>query len=237
MTDRSTDSRRPEGGFPPRFLDGTSLKLLACACMVLDHAGDSFFPEQVWMRILGRMALPLFAFCLAEGFAHTRDRGRYLKRMGLFALISEVPFDLVTSGRILELTHQNIMLTFFWALLGLSLFERLREKGTRPASAGAFVLLAFFSLFSLPLGMDYHLLGTGLVFLFYLLRRKALPVRLGCGALFHILLRNVGIYWFGLLGFVPLLFYNGRRGRGLKWFFYVFYPAHLLLIWAVRGLL
>ena len=221
---------------PYQFLDGTALKILAMVSMILDHAGDNFFPDQVWMRALGRMALPVFAFCLAEGFAHTGNRGRYLKRLGLFALISEIPFDLVLSGKVLEFSHQNIMFTFFWALLGLICFEKLTENRTGAgAAAGAFLLAAFTGA-SLLLGLDYNLLGVGLVFLFYLLRNRRHTIRCLAGAVYHILLRNMGIYWFGLLGFLPILFYNGRKGRGLKWLFYVFYPAHLLLIWAVRSL-
>lgn len=217
-----------------RFLDGTSLKILAMISMIFDHVGDNFFPDQTWMRIIGRMAMPVFAFCLAEGFAHTGNRIKYLKRMGLFALISEVPFDLVTSGKALEFSHQNIMCTFFWALLGLACFEKLTEKKTRTGAAAGAVLLLVFTGASLLLGLDYNMLGTGMVFIFYLFRNKAHVLRCLAGAVYHVLLRNMGIYWFGLLGFFPVLCYNGKRGRGLKWLFYVFYPAHLLLIWAVR---
>lgn len=224
-------------GMPYQFLDGTTLKLLAMISMIFDHVGDNFFPGQTWMRIIGRIAMPVFAFCLAEGFAHTRSRGKYLMRMGLFALISEVPFDLTVSGKVLEFSHQNIMFTFLWALLGLACFEKLTEKKTRAgAAAGAFLLIAFTGA-SLLLGFDYNMLGTGLVFIFYLLRNKGHILRCLGGALYHVLLRNMGIYWFGLLGFLPILCYNGKKGRGLRYLFYAFYPAHLLLIWFVRTIL
>ena len=219
-------------------LDGTTLKLIAMVSMVFDHVGDNFFPGQVWMRVIGRIAMPLFAFCIAEGFIHTHDRRRYLLRMGLFALLSEVPFDLVTARQVLEFTHQNIMVTFFWAILALLCFERI--LGAQPTKGkyalGITVLLAFAGT-SILLGMDYNLLGVGLVCLFYLLRKYPLPARTGAAMVWHALLRNVGIYWFGLLGFLPIFLYNGKRGRGLKWLFYVFYPGHLLLIWLLRTLL
>ena len=219
-------------------LDGTTLKLIAMVSMVFDHVGDNFFPEQVWMRIIGRIAMPLFAFCIAEGFIHTHDRRRYLLRMGLFALLSEIPFDLVTARRVLEFTHQNIMWTFFWAILALLCFERiLGAQPTRGKYALGIVVLLAFAGTSLLLNMDYNLLGVVLVCLFYLLRRYPLPVRTGAAMVWHALLRNVGIYWFGLLGFLPILLYNGKRGRGLKWLFYIFYPGHLLLIWLLRTLL
>ena len=101
MTDEQ--QKEEEGQITPmegkgryKLLDGTMLKLIAMISMVSDHVGDSFFPDQIWMRIIGRMALPIFAFCTAEGFIHTHDRMKYLRRMGIFALISEIPFDLTT---------------------------------------------------------------------------------------------------------------------------------------------
>ena len=222
---------------PWQLLDGTTLKLIAMVCMTIGHVGDNFFPEHVWTQAVGRIAMPVFAFCVAEGFAHTHDRMKYLRRMGLFALASEVPFDLVTAGKMLEFSHQNIMFTFFWAILGLILFEKVTASGTKAAAAGGAALLIVFAVMSLILGTDYNILGVGIVFIYYLLRGKAPVLNNAAAAAWHVLLRNKGIYWFGLLGFIPVLCYNGKRGRGLKWLFYVFYPGHLLLIWAVKMLL
>lgn len=218
-----------------RMIDGTTLKLIAMVAMVFDHVGDNFFPEQVWMRVIGRLAMPIFAFCISEGFAHTHDKRSYLLRMGAFALVSEVPFDLVTARVPLEFTHQNIMFTFFWAILGLMLFERITGDGAaRDKRIAGYIMLVVFALLSVLLGLDYNMLGCGLVFVFYLLREKGTIIATAVAAAYHVLLRNMGIYWFGLLGFVPILLYNGQRGRGLKWLFYLFYPGHLLLIWIVR---
>lgn len=222
-------------GHPWQILDGTALKLIAVTAMILDHVGDNFFPDQIWMRIIGRMALPIFAFCIAEGFSHTKDRRRYLCRMGLFALLSEIPFDLVTSGKVLEFSHQNIMMTFFWAILGLMIYEQVRNRRYGQILGAAVLLL--FLVSSLFLGLDYQILAVGLIILYYLLRNKAPLINNLAAMAYHVLLRNVGIYWFGVLGFVPVLLYNGKRGRGLKWFFYLFYPLHLLAIYILKELL
>ena len=222
---------------PWQILDGTALKLIAMVSMVFDHVGDNFFPQAVWMRVIGRIALPIFAFCVAEGYCHTRDKGKYLRRMGLFALVSEIPFDLVTAGKVLEFSHQNIMLTFFWAILGLLCYEAVRKKLRKGGLALGILVLLLFAGTSLLLGLDYSFLAVGLIFLYYLLWDKALELRNGAGMVFHALLRNKGIYWFGLLGFLFLFLYNGEKGRGLKWLFYLFYPGHLLLIWGIRLLL
>ena len=225
METKSTRKNESETGRFFRLLDGTTLKLIAMVSMVFDHVGDNFFPGQTWMRIIGRMALPIFAFCVAEGFYYTRDRGKYLTRMGLFACVREI--------KALELSHQNIMLTFFWAILGLICFEKLRARKTKAATAAGAVVLLFFAVSSIFLGMDYSVLATGLIFIYYLLHSKAPVWNNLAAAGYHALLRNVGIYWFGLLGFLPVLLYNGQKGKGLKWLFYAFYPGHLLLIWAL----
>ena len=234
----SSTSRDSSGASARSFqvLDGTMLKMIAMVSMVFDHVGDNFFPDQTWMRVIGRIAMPIFAFCIAEGFSHTHDRLSYLKRMGVFALVSEVPFDLVTAGSILEFSHQNIMATFFWAILGLVAFEKVTEGGTSRRHAGVGVLVAFI-VGSLALRLDYNMLAVGLIYIFYLLRGRDLLLRTAVAAAYHALLRNVGVYWFGLLGFVPIIFYNGKRGAGLKWLFYVFYPGHLLLIWLVKTMM
>ena len=219
-----------------QFLDGTALKIIAMISMVFDHIGDAFFPEQTWMRVIGRIAMPVFAFCVAEGFAHTRDRKRYLMRMGIFALISEVPFDLFAEGSV-NLTHQNIMFTFLWAMLGLTCYEKITENKKAAAKAAGFLVLAVFAGTSVLLLLDYNLTACGLVMIFYLLRGKNMFLRTGIAALYHAALRNVGIYWFGLLSFPLLLLYNGEKGKGLKWLFYVFYPGHMLAIWLIKILL
>ena len=218
-----------------QVLDGTALKMIAIISMVIDHVGDNFFPNQTWMRVLGRIAMPIFAFCISEGFCHTRSKMKYLRRMLVFGVISEIPFDLVTAGKVLEFRHQNIMLTFSWAILGLLCCDWvLEQKKPRGRYGIAFAILLAFLLSSAFLGLDYHMLAIALIAVYYLLKEKSLWIRNTAAAAVHALFRNVGIYWFGLLGFLPIFLYNGKRGRGLKWLFYVFYPGHLLLIYLVR---
>ena len=218
-------------------LSGTALKLIAMLSMVFDHVGDNFFPEQTWMRIIGRIAMPIFAFFVAEGFLHTHDRKKYLLRMGVFALVSELPFDLLTAGR-LEFGHQNVMCTFFLAILALLCFDTLMAKEQTPARmALAWGTMVAAIAAALLLKTDYNIYGVGLVFLFYLFRKKELWFRCVIGMIFHIVTRNVGVYIYGLLGFLPLFLYNGKKGRGLKWLFYVFYPGHMLLLYFLKQLL
>ena len=220
-----------------RFIDGTVLKLIAMVTMIFDHVGDSLFPEYTWMRIIGRIAMPIFAFCVAEGFGHTHDKLKYLTRMAIFAVISEVPFDLFGAGKVLDLSHQNIMFTFALAIAGLILYEKLTLSGKKSGYIFGYLVLILSCAAALILKTDYTFLGVLLVTIFFLLRKKDLLIRDGVALLSHLALRNMGIYLWGILGFIPIAFYNGERGKGMKYLFYVFYPAHLLLIFIIKTLI
>ena len=221
-----------------QILDGTMLKIIAMVSMVFDHAGDLFFPGVMWPRMIGRLAMPIFSFCIAEGYAHTRDKNRYLLRMGIFALISEVPFDLAFEGKV-GFGHQNIMLTFFLSILALKIFDLIR--GEEPRNIGKTVLgtLAVLVMAGLALLLraDYTIFAVIAVFLFYVLRNRHPLVRSGVGVGFLALTRTMGYYCTTGFSLIPLLLYNGKRGRGLKWLFYAFYPGHLLALFVLKKLL
>lgn len=219
-----------------RFIDGTTLKIIAMITMIFDHLGDSFFPELTWMRMIGRIAMPVFAFCIAEGFGHTHDKVKYLTRMAIFAVISEVPFDLFCEGKLIHLPHQNIMFTFAIAIASLILFEKLTAKGKMFGLVSGWLIILAACILAAVLGTDYNFVGVLLVTVFYLLRKKDLLIRDGAGLLTYLALRNVGIYIWGVLSFILIAFYNGERGKGVKYLFYVFYPAHMLLIFIVSRL-
>ncbi|MBR5755510.1 MAG: hypothetical protein IKX97_06820, partial [Erysipelotrichaceae bacterium] len=91
-------------------------------------------------------------------------------------------------------------------------------------------------MLSVVLRLDYSMTALAVVFVYYLLKDKALEIRNLVAMAVHFLLRNVGVYLYGVLGFIPLFLYNGKRGKGLKWLFYVFYPGHLLLIYLISRL-
>ena len=226
-----------------QILDGTALKLIAMISMVFDHAGDMFFPDVMWPRMIGRLAMPIFSFFIAEGFSHTRDRKKYLCRLGIFALISEIPFDLAFEGKI-GFSHQNIMLSFFLAVVALMLYDWI-QGGTKSevnhASIGKTILgviaVAAIAALSLLLRADYTIFAVIAVFLFYVLRQKHPLVRTGVGVAFLALTRTVGYYCTTGLSFIPLAMYNGKKGKGLKWLFYGFYPGHLLLLAAIKHIM
>ena len=224
-----------------QILDGTSLKIIAMISMVFDHVGDMFFPDAMWLRMIGRLAMPIFSFCIAEGFAHTKDKKKYLYRLGVFALISEIPFDLAFEGKV-GFSHQNIMLSFFLAVAALMLYDRGEENPERKHSPVVKTVLgvcvvAAMSVLSFLLRADYTFFAVIAVFLFYVFRKRHPLIRAGAGVAFLSVTRTIGYYCTTGLSFIPLAMYNGKKGKGLKWMFYLFYPGHLLLLAVIKLML
>ena len=173
------------------------------------------------MRIIGRLAFPIYCFLLVEGFQKTHNVKKYLGRMFLFALISEVPFDLAFSGKAWYPAYQNVFFTLF---LGLLLIWYLRDVSTSTewSLAGALAVCCAAEV----LHVDYGAFGVALIGIYYIVRE--LPVlQAGAGAILSAWEMPAP------LGSLLLLFYNGERGRQPKWFFYWFYPVHLFLYYVI----
>ena len=226
-----------------RILSGSALKLLAVVSMLIDHLaafywynvpalqavwftiGHRAFTPLILMRIFGRIAFPLFAFLIVEGFVHTRSRKRYGLNLAIFALISEIPWNLVHTGTLLY-PGQNVFFTLLLGFLGLCAIEKY--SGNKPYLLGSLLGLLVVSIF---LRADYGCSGYGFILLLYVLRdNKILQAIIGSCVL--------GSRWIAGLAFIPINMYNGKRGfvKGPVWkyAFYLFYPLHLLAIWLMR---
>ncbi len=212
------------------------------ASMLADHiaayilAGRPFWDTPLFMgldtpvtpyllvRWFGRMAFPLFAFLLVEGFVHTRSRLRYGFSLGILAVISEIPWNLVHGGALLYPT-QNVMFTLLLGYLGMCALEQFKGDDAKLVGSLLGLLCA-----SLLLNADYGCAGFGFIFMLYLLRDRILyQAVLGSSML--------NGHLFAGAAFIPISLYNGKRGfiRGTfgKYLFYAFYPAHLLVIWLI----
>lgn len=220
-----------------QILDGTMLKIIAVICMVFDHVGDALFPSQMWLRAIGRIAFPIFAFCVSEGYIHSKDRLTYLIRIGVFALISEIPFNLFVSGNLIHLDYQNVMFTFFIAILALVSYDKITENKKVMSYIIGIITVLLFAIVALIFGTDYGLYGVLLVFCFYVLKNINYSLKVFFSTLLQLLFNSVGVYIYTIFSFVPLLLYNGKKGKGLKWLFYVFYPSHLLLLYFLKVLI
>ncbi len=215
-------------------MNGFLLKTIACMAMLVDHAAVAFgaaLPTGVYwaMRGVGRLAFPIFCFFIVQGFIHTKSRGQYALRLALFALISEIPFDLVASGRVMNLSSQNVYLTLLLGLLGLWGYETLAKR--RITVAAALVPLTC-ALAAHLLCADYGAGGVLLIFVMHLCASNKIwqgvgvvLVMVGLAQAFH------PIQMVGVLGWALCLGYNGQRGPRVKYLMYAFYPLHLLGLW------
>ena len=212
------------------MIDRSVLKWIAVLTMVIDHVGAILFPDQIWMRVIGRVAFPIFCFLIVEGFFHTHDVRRYMGRIGVFALISEIPYDLAFRGVPLEYAHQNVFFTLTLGLILLWVLERCREQLL--LCAGAFAVLCFLAQ---ALHMDYGAGGLLMVFAFYLAQQGTSPW-IGWGIFVFINLFGYagGVQWAAILALLPIGLYSGKAGKKKQRFFYWIYPLHLLLLWIIE---
>lgn len=207
-------------------LNTFTLKMIAIVSMLIDHIGYVLFPEITILRVIGRISFPIFTYVLAEGFVYTRDVKKYLMRLGLFALLSEVPYDLATRGTILEFSHQNVFFTLFAAVLVLYLMSQAKNIIIQYGVVVAGLLLCRL------LHTDYSSIGVLLVVVFYLLRERKVGRLLIAGLVFLGLTGGLQLY--ALLALLLIALHNGEQGPKMKAFFYLFYPAHLLILYFVH---
>ena len=221
-----------------RPFSGNTLKLIAAAAMVIDHAGLMFFPENDLLRILGRLAFPIFAFMIAEGSKYTRSKARYFGQLFSLALVCQIVYFLVDGS-----LYLSVLFTFSLSLLMIFSLQACKEKPSA-FRIGVFAL-SVISVWVLNqvFTIDYGFWGC-MVPLFAALPHHTKydqPVIhvacLGLGLL--ILAGSLGGWQIWSLAALPLLLlYSGKRGTWkMKYFFYIFYPAHLALLQVLAWIL
>lgn len=235
-----------------RGLNGNQLKLIAVVVMLIDHIGymigQKLFPQlyygteqyQFWLfvynmlRSIGRVAFPIFCFLIVEGYIHTSNRKKYAARLFTFALISEVPFDYMSSGTWLSLEHQNVFWTLLLGVLMMAAIDAVGHRIIGSEGVGLqIVVIAVFCMIATGIRCDYDYIGIMVIAIFFWFRNQRIWQCLaGYGCMIWSVQRWE--YRFALLvPFILLWFYNGERGRkirSLQWFFYWFYPLHMLII-------
>ena len=240
-------------------IDSFTLHVLAILFMILDHLWNTFFvnQNQIWMHLLGRFAFPIFAFMLVEGFCKTKNRNKYLKRIFIFAAISEIPFNLFVSTSVfgspsIFLPYKNVLWSFGIALYMLVLLEKIKKK-SMPIIAKIFgkIVIGIMAMFITRLiGSDYLEYGIMMVLVFYFFRNRtwwnfiAQVILLAWINIFLIPRYDFSFNLFGnkiyapvqsfaIFSLVFIWLYNGKQGihnKITKYMFYSFYPLHLLLI-------
>ena len=196
------------------------------------------------LRLVGRIAFPIFCFLIYEGFVHTSDVKRYLTRLGILALVSELPFNLIVSrvntgkSALFYPQLQNTVLALFLALLMLTVMKRMEADEITPKATikqfiGQLVCLLIFAVVAILCRVDYSYLGILAIGAFYLFRNSK-RLQIICGAVLF-LSSNIA----ALFAFIPIYMYNGTllRSKKFQYFFYIFYPAHLLVLYGISLLL
>lgn len=227
---------------------------------IMMHAMTSQISDEQWalltkasdiLHVLGRVAFPLFCYLIVEGFLHTHDLKKYLRNILVFAIISEPIYDYVYTESFFDFQQQNVMFELLLGLLLLSVLKQLQNLSNWKAYTLDAVLIVAAALMAEHVNLDGGVYGILLVATFYLFRKNRNVMLLAAvgaillsfchviGGGFEFTLKNM-LDLDVAAAFASLLFialYNGKRGLKLKYFFYVFYPVHLALLYGISLLI
>lgn len=233
-----------------------ALKMIAIVSMFLDHIGYFIYKGYLsTFNYLGRLAFPIFAYQISEGYTHTKNLQKYFIRLFIFALVSQIPFTLFLYGvhyqipvtqmlSHLDLFELNIFFTLFMGLFCILLYDKSKSKILALISIGIVCYAGEL------LKVDYGYWGILLIFLFYLFKENKVLTTLVfftmCFLKYFIqpiilnefnmnlnYFNNYAVFLFigTFLAIIPILLYNGKLGFKTKRLLYIFYPLHLLLIY------
>lgn len=233
-------------------MSGFILKLIAAVTMLIDHGGLMLFPGEGWMRIVGRISYPLFAWCIAEGFRYTRNRLRYFLQIFILGVGCQIVYTIAERD-----LYFGILLTFSFSIVLMALCRETKaallgedtsfgtyletrglSRGLRSgiAAAGLLLFTVLCALVCMAVRVDYGFCGILVPVLAYLpekpwMRKAALGVGLAALSLVQWQMGDTRQIWC-LLALLPLALYNGKPGKyRMKWFFYIFYPVHMAALY------
>lgn len=232
-------------------LSGFWLKVIACLAMLIDHIGGivvywkidfenitsdiGLYQIYAVTRMIGRIAFPIFAFLIVEGFIHTKNFKKYLLRMFIFALIAIIPYNLAFGRRVFNpefwtnFIFGNVLWTFLLGLILMYLLKIIEEKKYKKiVEYGLYIVLtAVFMIVAYFIKCDRRQWGILVIALFYIFRDSRWKQALTSIVSF----RDQAIV--SHLALIPILLYNGDRGRNMRYFFYIFYPLHLIVLYFI----
>lgn len=227
------------------------LKIIALITMFIDHIGSVIFPNHFWLRYIGRIAFPIYAFLISEGLKKTSNIKKYLINLLMLAVTSEIFYDLCFNKNISLFYKTNTVYTLFIASLSIYLYNKNYNNITKYLS-----LLLGLSI-SYILKTDYDILGVLLIFIFYFLHNKYQYLIYGIiwvnikylSNISYILqyifnkniylpniyvINSLGLYLFTIVPFLIIMFYNNKKGKNLKYTFYVLYLLHLFILYIIK---
>lgn len=215
-----------------------ALKIIAVICMLCDHFGDAIIKPFSFFNVVGRIAFPIFAFQITEGYIHTKDLKKYFKRLIIFAILSQIPFMLFLSTFTSPFTL-NIFFTLLLGLLSIYIYNKISNKFL------AIVIGIIISILAEIINVDYGAWGIIIIMIFYIFKDKKIIMSLlyilSCFIKYlpYLLKYNFHyIYLLLLLGTAFSIFfiiaYNGKQGKKIKYFLYIFYPLHMLILYFIN---
>lgn len=220
-------------------MTNNQLKIIAMISMVIDHIGVYFFPSVTWLRIIGRISFPIYAYLIAEGCRHTKNRTKYLGIIGVMGILFQIVFFVFMKS-----LYQGILVTFSLSIIIIFSIEALiKGKGTKDRILAIFGLgFALFVGFVCPrlfadqgFVIDYNIWGISLPVIMYFTPSKKLRVVFLVLFITLMALMARPIQWWALMSVPFIALYNGERGRAkMKYFFYIFYPLHLVLLFLIK---
>ena len=218
------------------------LKIIACFTMLLCHIPFVYPQYSVPLMYIGKISFPLYAFLISEGYVHTRNFSKYLTRLIVFGVISQIPACLLFVGKSFNGLYLNIFFTLALGLLGIRIYDKIKSKYI---STPLIILLAVIAEL---LKFDYGAFGVLMIVCFYVFKRNKLNMVLSQMFLMFILyMKKMSYYTFSLFNLQYILFqllfsvislaiiltYNGKKGKSsgkIKLMFYFFYPVHLIIL-------
>lgn len=215
------------------------LKIIGIITMLFDHIGDSILGEFSFLNLIGRIAFPLFAFQAVQGYIHTKDFKKHLIKMIVFACISQIPFMLFLST-FTDTFMFNIFFTFTLALIALYFYDKVKNKLL------GFIIVLCITIIAEFIKVDYGAFGILLIFSFYFFKDKPILITISTFILcFGNYIIDIISYpslsfiyilcaFFTFLPSILILFYNKKEGPKTKYFFYIFYPLHLLILYFIH---
>ena len=222
-------------------VDAFALKMIAIIAMTIDHVGVLLYPDALWLRVIGRLAMPIMTFLIVEGYHNTTNLKRYLIRLLIFALIAQPIYRLAFPHGL------NVLFDLLAGLCLIWLADRIRLPWA------TYLLIAMVGIIGIAIELDWWHLGLFLIFIFHKTRGRFKSTVSTLSALlvvnffvFAIVSAYTGDYSYVIINAInlgcilalPILFlYNGLRGSDYRYFFYTYYPLHLLLLFAIRQLL
>ena len=233
-----------------------SLHMMAMIFMLCDHLWGTIIPGNDWLTCIGRLTFPIYAFLIVEGYFHTKSLKKYIGRLLIFAILSEIPFNLAMGSSLFFPIHQNVLWSFLISIGLIHWNEKVKERKLWKRILVGIITLCIASIVGIITFVDYYNAGILMVLVFYFFKDKKWWCYLGqlvCmwyinfemlgGLSYEVNLFGqthfIARQGFALLALIPIWLYRGKQGyhsKALQYTYYAFYPVHLLILGLIKFL-